>query len=356
MNLSRLLLCLVLFGWVSSARAEDAAFLVCTFSGDVVASDQTRFIEAIEEGLSTASVIPLSSVQTRLGAMAPEALDCKEPTCLERAGQALEVKEGYVFQIDEKAGSFTITGARYELAQARALQTVKKTCEGCTANAALGTAGDVAQGLLGGGTVARAEPPSDAPRKGVLQPTLGVFVNPPDAQIVIDGKPRGKGRFEGNIPTGTHTVTLERAGYRTVEEEVTVLDGSGPTYLVVHMREVEDLGPVSARSGGWLEGVDTDILGWSVVGGGGLLLVTGAILLAFDGEPLCTGPVAACPDVFETTGAGTTLAVLGGAAISAGVIFLLWDEFAGTEMSDDTTVGIGIDPAGGGAVWMRTRW
>jgi hypothetical protein len=46
-----------------------------------------------------------------------------------------------------------------------------------------------------------------------------------DATVGIDGKPVGKGRWEGDLPIGKHTISVERAGFETFHRTVELKKG-----------------------------------------------------------------------------------------------------------------------------------
>jgi len=196
---------------------------------------------------------------------------------------------------------------------------------------------------------------------------VGLFVNPPGAEIFIDGEPLAKGQYVGTLDAGVRIVRFERLGYRTVQERLVLRAGEGPTYLVVHMRpsnesEMANLG----RRGGWVEQIDRPLWAWTLTGSGGLLLIGGAVLLGLDGEPSCEGPN--CTDTFDTLAGGAVLTTIGAVTLSAGVVLFLWDELAGrpvkspaTESTRDWQLGVGpqTSPQGdmsGASLWLQGRF
>jgi hypothetical protein len=194
---------------------------------------------------------------------------------------------------------------------------------------------------------------------------MALFVNPPEASIYVDGVYQGQGQFVGSVPWGAKQVRFELNGHLTVEEVVTVEEGDGPVYLVVHMRPMQAAGPTYVgRTGGWIEDAGAQIAAWSLTGGGSVFLVSGVVLLAMDGKSSCQG----CNGKFETTAAGATLTGIGAAALTAGVTFFLWDQLAGRNPSDGTaptgserwTVGVspslGEEGASGGQLLLSGRW
>lgn len=46
--------------------------------------------------------------------------------------------------------------------------------------------------------------------------------NPPGADLLVDGKKAGVTPFEGNLPTGRHTLSLKKEGFNSYEQEVSI--------------------------------------------------------------------------------------------------------------------------------------
>jgi hypothetical protein len=78
--------------------------------------------------------------------------------------------------------------------------------------------------------------PADASQPG----TLTLQVQPPDADVYIDGQRwRGQARQDGlsiDLPEGRHTIELQKAGYRTYITDVDIRHGEA-TPLTVAMRQ-----------------------------------------------------------------------------------------------------------------------
>jgi hypothetical protein len=193
---------------------------------------------------------------------------------------------------------------------------------------------------------------------------VALFVNPPEASIYIDGVYQGQGQYVGMVPLGPHMLRFELPNHLTVQEVITAEAGDGPIYLVVHMRPLQTSSPVAVgRTGGWVDDFDANITAWSLTGGGAVLAISGAILLAIDGKPSCQG----CSGRFETTAAGATLTGLGAATLTAGVTLFLWDQLAGhrpytAPAAPSERWSVGVSPTAtadgdrGGQVVLGGRW
>jgi hypothetical protein len=85
-----------------------------------------------------------------------------------------------------------------------------------------------------GSTIASESRAVDVPLKGKIEVvllatavsgTLSVVAKPATAEIAIDGKPTGIGKFDGALPAGTHQVTVTNKGYVTYQVPVLVERG-----------------------------------------------------------------------------------------------------------------------------------
>ena len=75
----------------------------------------------------------------------------------------------------------------------------------------------------------RQGPPPSRPGQAAEFGTLALRVNPPDAEVLIDGelweRPAGESRLSVDLPEGPHQIEIRKAGYRSYTRTVDVLRG-----------------------------------------------------------------------------------------------------------------------------------
>ena len=65
-----------------------------------------------------------------------------------------------------------------------------------------------------------------------LPATLSIQTNVPDAAIVLDGRERGRGRFEGEVAPGTHPLEVSASGHLPERRELDVAPGANERVVV----------------------------------------------------------------------------------------------------------------------------
>lgn len=185
--------------------------------------------------------------------------------------------------------------------------------------------------------------------------------NPPeDVHVTIDGAPVPVSTTPRPIELdpGEHLVVATGRGSAPSEQKITLADGAGEVPYAVTLepaRSPEQEPPPSERGA---------TLGWAAIGGGGVLFVTGAVLLLAregaigDIEGACPGGV--CPTSRRTDvesdrsraelfgPLGGALAVVGLAAAGAGV-YLLVRSGGSTATPAPAKAAVSLAPALGGA-------
>jgi len=65
-----------------------------------------------------------------------------------------------------------------------------------------------------------------------LNARLQIQANVDDAAIVLDGRERGRGRFEGEVPPGTHPLEVSASGHVTDRRDIEVAPGANERVVV----------------------------------------------------------------------------------------------------------------------------
>ena len=109
-----------------------------------------------------------------------------------------------------------------------------------------------------------------------LGPTVHLLLKPEEALVSIDGAPVGRGRWDGRLPVGTYTLTLEAPGYVVKQAELRVLPATSPEMHAVYKLEVD------ASSSQWLSSKDPDRSRWFVGASLGFPFILGSSLTFCD--------------------------------------------------------------------------
>ena len=123
-----------------------------------------------------------------------------------------------------------------------------------------------------------------------------IVCDPPGAEIVIDDEPRGAAPFRGRLLPGPHRVLARLDGHASSVRVIEVEPDAGE-----QQRFQVALAPSAALDAGrrpyrrWK---------WIAAGGAGAALVTGTVLLALHGGGTCGTERDACPEEYDTRGAG----------------------------------------------------
>ena len=109
--------------------------------------------------------------------------------------------------------------------------------------------------------------------------TLALAISEPEAEVSVDGVPRGVYRGSLSLPAGRHVIRLARAGFVDAERTVDVAT-SGTTTEAVTLEPTPD---TRAAYVAHARGVRT--WGWTGVIAGGALAVAGGVLAAVEWKP-----------------------------------------------------------------------
>jgi hypothetical protein len=183
------------------------------------------------------------------------------------SGNAREILEKHAtpssmvyVRVDIKAratsGARDLTMSVYWLVKGHDATSQTKDCERCTDQLVRGALEDLLRKLIGGGALGHVKLKS----------------SPPGARISIDGQPIGVTPLDWDLPTGKHTIQMDKAGLKPVARELVV--ASDKLELVVMT-----LDPLDAAGA---EGYPSRVVPVIVLGAGVAVLATGAVLYAID--------------------------------------------------------------------------
>lgn len=364
-----------------SASAQVLTFAT-QFTGEVPAADEKLFREALASEASSiwkGNAKNEAATATLLGSGA----NCNEARCAAAAGAAVPASAAIFARVNDEAEIFDFTITLFSAVDGKVLVSESGECTFCsmqeasaafraTAKSALGKAGTLPTATAGKVVVAA---PAPAPAPTPVSPVVAAAVVPvpkPSAPVVAAPKPAPVvaapapvvaapvptpapaaaaevGRLDAwmkgdkkvtiaatpaaasvqvngqMVGTGTASiqaapqkieVTVIAPGYTTYTERLELLSASPGLDLRIALAS-ESSGGVNLetrqfrRSAGW---VSTSL---GLIGA-----ITGAVLLARDGEPNCAGPAVQCAEVYDLGVAGGMLTTLGGIVFGSGVTLL----------------------------------
>ena len=319
-----------------AAPASAQVVIVGTdFGGELDRSGQDQFRDALREGLQRAQRGPVmaeTAAASRLGSVAA----CRESACMGDVGATLGAPLAVTASVYAEAEIYDFVVTVYDAQSGEELASQPGDCTFCPMAEAVESFTFTAEAALSGvdtpaPRVATTPPVIVEPAAG---PTaLSIATVPEDASILIDGEVAGSGRLREDFEPGTRTIAVTSDGYAPYEESVTISEEmAGDTiYLRVVLsadaRTVEVPVEVPVEIG---EGLSADVLarrraiGGVMLGVGVTAASVGIGLLAIDGRDTCeTGPLSACPEVYNTTAGGGALTALGGIVAGTGAGLLL---------------------------------
>jgi hypothetical protein len=289
---------------VSPARAAvaDGVFVA---PPSVTGGSAEHVVSALEEsaraGLADAKVTAIA---------APN--DCAAAPCMSAAVASGQGRGVLVTSV-------TIAGSDYRLhaeildGDGKVLAARDGACEICTYDeAAEGLRGLVAETASELGPAAAPEPTT------ATTGTMRVTSVPAGATVVIDGATVGVTPYEGEHTVGAHVVEVQKAGHASQSREVEVVGGDAAAVDVDLVRRRSSVSPRTM-----------EIIGWSTLGVGAAMLISGIALLAVDENPVkgnCSGASVDadgdCEFRYDTLTGGVLLTVVGvaGAATGAGLV------------------------------------
>jgi hypothetical protein len=310
----------------SSARAEKTrprvAIVELTIEGDAPPELRTQLDRSLAGGLASVGweVISRESCMEALRDT-PELMGCVSTTCLDRIGEIVGARRFVRARIEAQGDSFEL---ELELLGADVdggvIQRREGSCAVCTLTEANDAISEIAAQLS-----AEEKPPVK----------VAIATNPRGADLHVDGKEAGSSPADVMLPVGEHEVIARKKGYRMRRERFAVAartDGS-PQELTLDLER-------STRFGVWK---------WVAAGTAAATIVTGAYLLAIDGNCVDSAPSGStCKDLYDTSALG-----IGFTAVGVGVAGLaVWMFLSDRTSTEPSTTA--IIPLRGGAYGVYT--
>ena len=161
---------------------------------------------------------------------------------------------------NESNGTRDVTLTAYWFDKGHDAVTQSKTCERCTDQSLRTTADEIMRKLVGGGEIGHVK------LKSI----------PAGARITIDGKPVGVTPLDWDLPSGKHTIMMDKAGLKPETRELLVL--ADKTDLFAMKLVPVDTGDHDGKP-------LPRIIPLGMVAAGGALLATGIVMFAIDEDP-----------------------------------------------------------------------
>ena len=343
------------------------------FTGEVPAADEKLFREALA---SEAAAIWKGNAKNEAAtsALLGSGANCAEASCAAAAGAAVPASAAISARINDEAEIFDFTVSVFSAVDGKLIVAEKGECTFCsmqeastafraTAKTALGKVGTLPTATAGkvvapapvvaaapapviaaapvvaapaptpkpAPVVAAPAPVVAAPAPVAAAPAAGlerldawmkgdkkvtIAATPAAASVQINGQMIGTGTASIEAAPQKLEVTVVAPGYTTYTERLELLSAAPGLDLRIALAS-ESAGGVDLetrqfrRSAGW---VSTSL---GLIGA-----ITGAALLARDGEPNCAGASSQCAEIYDLGGAGGMLTTLGGIAFGTGVTLL----------------------------------
>lgn len=307
----------------AAAGPARIAVVAIDITGDAAPELREQVHAALQKGIQTAGGEPVSFDMVRTATeFRPELIGCTSITCLEALTELVNVERFVRAQIEADGATYSI---QVQLLEASANGGVRRgskdTCAVCTVT-------DLAEHIVEQ-TIAVLDDSQAATA------TVRISTDPAGATLREGDAVLGVSPLVSELPSGEHTIIAELPGYLPAEQRITVT-ASGDTVqdFQIIFTSLPPIDPEKGNKGSALK--------WVALGAGGLLFITGAVLIAIDGNQSCGDSAAACPEVYNTLlpgllsiGAGVGLGGAGG---------WLWYQ----ESKDKKAVSAGVAPTRGG--------
>lgn len=350
------------------------------FTGEVPAADEKLFREALA---SEAAALWKGNAKNEAAtaALLGSGATCAEASCAAAAGAAVPASAAISARVNDEAEIFDFTVSVFSAVDGKLLVAEKGECTFCnmqeaatafraTAKTALGKVGTLPTATVGkivapapvvavvtpppaptpvspvvaapapkpAAPVVAAPAPAPKPAPVVAAPApvaaapaaelerldawmkgdkkVTIAATPAAASVQINGQMIGTGTAAIQAAPQKLEVTVVAPGYTTYTERLELLSAAPGLDLRIALAS-ESAGGFDLqtrqfrRSAGW---VSTSL---GLIGA-----ITGAALLARDGEPNCAGASSQCAEIYDLGGAGGMLTALGGIAFGTGVTLL----------------------------------
>jgi hypothetical protein len=239
-----------------------------------------------------ASPLPAEAVPLFTDAMKTDNLSSGRDIVEKQATAASLVYARVDVKAKATSGARDLTVNVYWLVKGHDATSQKQDCARCTDQLLRETTENVMRKLLGGGALGHVKLKS----------------SPPGARIVIDGQPIGITPLDWDLPTGKHTIQMDKVGYRATSRDVVI---ASDNLEVV----VETLEPIDDTGGGSRPSRVVPVL---VLSAGVALLATGGVMIAIDEDP--TGKT----EFYRDTGPTGIGIAIGGAVVTGVGAYLLY--------------------------------
>jgi hypothetical protein len=293
----------VLIALASPALADEVGVVV---DGD--GSIQPQLTAQLADWLTrhghsvVASPLPAEAVPLFTDAMKTDNLSSGRDIVEKQATAASLVYARVDVKTKATSGARDLTVNVYWLVKGHDATSQKQDCARCTDQLLRETTENVMRKLLGGGALGHVKLKS----------------SPPGARIVIDGQPIGITPLDWDLPTGKHTIQMDKAGHRPTSRDVVI---ASDNLEVV----VETLEPVADTGGGR----SSRVVPVLVLTAGVALLATGGVMIAIDEDPDPTGNT----EFYRDTGPTGIGIAIGGAVVTALGGYLLYRTGSATSTS-----------------------
>lgn len=272
----------------------------------------------------------------------PELANCVKPECFREICSILGADYLVLGHIESRQKNYDL---QLELIGGRTgerLAATHEKCELCGIREASEQMDAAASGLKPG--LDRAEAPT----------SFSFESDPPNALVVIDGRPVGFTPLTWALPAGRHEAELSAEGYIPQKRTFEIQTGRGGSMKV-------ELEPTPVRGGGlppprraW------GTIGWVGVAVGLAVMGAGAYVLSLDGNVIdgqaCPPEKPECEAVRNTMWGGAALAAGGAAVFGAGAFSLYVSHVAGSRGRSVAQAPTTGDPPGGNEVGLGGGW
>jgi hypothetical protein len=286
------------------APAQRVAVARLGFEGKISEGLQELFAQRLVQGLSAArfEVLRGSDVQQRLAGPNQALASCQSATCYPAMAWALGASYLITANVAESNKTYTFVMEIINGRTGGVLASNRDRCETCGAE----DAGEK-MGLAASALRERLEVVSRDPARIIIRS------RPAGAAVVMDGRTTGATPLDLELPGGPHHVQLLMRNHDPLSRTFTVVSGVDEAFDL-------DLVAVPSR-------FPFRTAGWSTLGGGAALLLTGIAIMTLDNKEVSCSegakdPFGHCPYIRSTNWWAASLIGLGVAAATTGGFFL----------------------------------
>jgi len=285
---------------------------------------------------------------------AAEVLGCAtDPGCMRIVVEAAEADRAVVVTITnqkQRGRSVRVVSAQVFRRSGELLAASDKFCESCRPEYLKQTVQDAMDDVI---LAARAR----------LRPAgISVASKPEGATVWIDGQAVGATPMEFRLYAGKHTVFVEKEGFESQAQEVSLGDGermevkfklvSGDGETDKSNDKIEPAAPTPPTLEPAKPEARSRVLPWVVIVGGAAVATAGGVLFALDEDELVNGE--RIPRHRETATRGIAAGVVGIAAVGVGVYLLLREDGASERAPTSRSVSPVVG-AGASSAWVGVR-